>query len=424
MKLPQQEIVTVIRQGLCLDPATGSEAIRDIYLAGGQIIERPNPLPSDLHEMDATDCLVMPALIDVHVHLREPGGEAAETIETGAAAAWRGGVGTIVAMPNTQPPIDTPERVERVLAAGRKATGTRVLTSACLTIGREGQEVAPLAELAAAGAIAFTDDGCTVQSDDVMRRAMGGAAALGLPVMDHAQDRIMELQGGVMHAGARSQQLGLPGIPEEAELSIVERDIHLAESTGCALHIQHVSCGKSVDLIAAAQQRGVRVTAEATPHHLWYCDDDIDGEQPERFKMNPPLRSAMDRERIRQGVAEKTLGILATDHAPHTHAAKSTGFLNAPFGVIGLETAAAATFTVLVKEGLISRMDWVKAWTTAPAQLLNLPLPSLQPNSRAPILIFDPRREWIVDPQQTVSRSRNCSFNKVKLTGYPCILAD
>lgn len=412
----------LIRQGLCIDPAAGTETVRDLYVYEGRITAPPERLPDDLQIIEAAGCLVMPALIDVHVHLREPGGEEAETIASGAAAAWRGGVGTVVAMPNTQPPIDTPERVAYVLARGEEAGTARVLPSACLTVGRAGEEVAPLAELAAAGAVAFTDDGCTVQSDTVMRRAMGLAAALGMPVMDHAQDRLMELEGGVMHAGTRAEELGLPGIPAAAESRIVERDIQLAEETGCALHIQHVSCGRSVDLIAAAQHRGVRVTAEATPHHLWFCDTDIDPDRPDAFKMNPPLRTGTDRDRLREGVREGTLSILATDHAPHSAAAKRRGFLEAPFGVTGLETAAAATYTLLVRSGLLRTLDWVRAWTTEPARLLNLPPPSLKTGCGGPILVFDPRKEWLVSPERTVSRSQNCSFNQMQLTGHPLLI--
>lgn len=420
--LAKDHTVVCIKNGLCLDPETGREGVQDVYLQSGRILSPPESAPPDLQVIDAKDCWVMPAFTDVHVHLREPGGEAAETIASGAAAAWRGGMAAVVAMPNTQPPIDTPEHVARVLEEGRRAGLARVYTSACLTVGREGKEVAPLEELAAAGAVAFTDDGCTVQSDEIMHRAMARAADLDVPVMDHAQDRTMELRGGVMHEGTRSQQLGLPGIPDRAEIRIVERDIHLAEMTGCALHIQHVSCGQSVDLIAAAQRRGVRVTAEATPHHLWYCDEDVDADHPERFKMNPPLRTSEDRDRLRRGVADGTLAILATDHAPHTAIAKSSGFLKAPFGVIGLETAAAATYSVLVKTGLLSRMDWVKAWTTAPARLLNVPRPSMQWGSEVRLMVFDPQREWCVTPGDTVSLSRNCAFNNVKLTGYPLLI--
>lgn len=409
----------LIENGRCLDPGTGKEDVRDLYVEDGRIAVRPDPLPDAVERIDAAGLWLVPGFVDVHVHLREPGGTEAETIATGAAAALNGGITALVAMPNTQPPIDTPERVQWVLQHGRQAGRAAVWTTACLTIGRAGRAVAPLAELADAGAVAFTDDGCTVQDDAVMRAAMAQAAALGIPVMDHAQDRTMEANGGCMHEGARSRAWGLPGIPAEAEIRIVERDIRLAEETGCTLHIQHVTCGISVERIAAAQQRGVRVTAEATPHHLWFCDEDIDPDQPDRFKMNPPLRTAADRDALLEGVAAGVLSILATDHAPHTLEAKRRGFQSAPFGVVGLETAIGATYTCLVRSGRVTLLDWVRAWTVHPLALLNKPAPGLRPGESADLIVLDTDRVWAVDAQTFQSLSRNTPFNGVRLYGYP-----
>ena len=406
-----------IRGGRVLDPATGRDEVADVYVVDGRLAAPPAVPPVGVEVVDATGLTVVPGLTDVHVHLREPGGEAAETVASGAAAAAAGGFTCIVAMPNTVPPIDTPERVEQVLAAGRAACGVRVLTTACLTRDRAGQVVAPLAELAAAGAVAFTDDGCTVQSDAVMTEAMRQAAELGLPVMDHAQDRTLELAGGVMHEGARSRAFGLPGIPAEAELRIVARDLEAAGRTGAAIHIQHVSCGASVDLIQAALRRGVRVTAEGTPHHLYYCEDDIDPERPDRFKMNPPLRTAADRDRLRAAMADGTLAILATDHAPHTHEQKQRGFQAAPFGVVGLETAVGVSYTVLVRAGLMDRLAWLRAWTTQPAQLLHRPAPTLVPGAPADLVLLDLDRPWTVDPEAFRSKSRNTAFAGCRLYG-------
>lgn len=407
---------TLIKNALLLDPAKGTQNEGDLFIADGFIHEVPASLPPKTHIIDATGLYCAPAFIDVHVHLREPGGEASETIATGSAAARAGGFGTIVAMPNTTPPIDTPDLVRFVGDQGRN-TGVEVLTTACLTLDRAGLEVASLDALAAAGAVAFTDDGCTVQDDAVMREAMRQAAKLGIPVMDHAQDRAMELQGGAMHEGARSRALGVPGIPAEAETRIVARDIQLAEETGCALHIQHVSCGASVDLIRDAQNRGVRVTGEATPHHLWFCDDDIDPERADQYKMNPPLRTAADRDRIRRGVMEQTLSILATDHAPHPMEAKARGFVKAPFGIVGLETAIGATYTLLVKPGHWSLMNWLRAWTAHPAQLLGRPAPSLQPGQPARVVLLDLTNEWTVDADQFKSKGRNTPFHGYTLIG-------
>lgn len=407
----------LIRGGTLLDPVAEKETVGDLYCADGVIAPIPDPLPPDTEIIDAAGLYVAPGLIDVHVHLREPGGERAETIASGSSAALHGGFATIVAMPNTQPPIDTPDRVAYVLEQGRNAGCTEVLTSACLTRDRAGTVVAPLADLAAAGAVAFTDDGCTVQNDDIMREAMEQAAALGVPVMDHAQDREMELRGGAMHEGERSRALGLPGIPAEAEIRVVERDIRLAEETGCAVHIQHVSCGRSVDLIRDAQARGARVTGEATPHHLMFCDDDIDPARPDRFKMNPPLRGARDRDRIRAGVVEGTLSILATDHAPHPMEEKARGFVKAPFGIVGLETAIGATYTTLVRSGRMDRLQWLRAWTVHPARLLNRRSPSLAPGSLGRVVLLDLDMLWTVDTSAFHSEGRNTPFDGVTLYG-------
>lgn len=412
-----EPIPTLIQNGRCIDPATEQEWVGDLYLEAGKIAAPPAQCPPSTRIVDAAGCVVTPGLIDVHVHLREPGGEAAETIASGAAAAAAGGFTTIVAMPNTQPPIDTPERVRYVLDTGRQIRGARVLTSACLTVGRAGTDVAPLKELALAGASAFTDDGCTVQDDAVMCAAMQRAAQLGLPVMDHAQDRQMELQGGALHAGRRATEWGWPGIPAEAETRIVARDLALAKETGAALHIQHVSCAASIDLIAAAQQEGVRVTAEATPHHLWFCEDDIDPARPDAYKMNPPLRTAEDRARLQSAVVEGILSVLATDHAPHPMTEKAKGFVAAPFGVVGLETALAATYSLLVASGRMTLLSWLQAWTTAPARLLNRPAPSLAVGQPADVAVYDLGAAWEVEADRFVSRGRNTSFGGKRLQG-------
>ena len=410
----------LIRGGTLLDPAAGTEAQGDLYLEDGLIAPRPDTRHATrgTRVIDATGLYVAPGLIDVHVHLREPGGERAETIATGAAAARHGGFATIVAMPNTRPPIDTPERVAFVLEQGRKAGEAEVLTTACLTRDRAGKEVAPLSELAAAGAVAFTDDGCTVQDDAVMRAAMEQAAALGIPVMDHAQDRDMELRGGCMHEGTRSRAHGLPGIPAEAETRIVARDLRLAEETGCAVHIQHVSCGESVDLIRDAQARGVCVTGEATPHHLMFCDEDVDPDRPAGFKMNPPLRTAQDRERILEGVLDGTLSILATDHAPHPMEEKARGFVEAPFGIVGLETAIGVTYTLLVRSGRMARIGWLRAWTTHPAALIGRRPPSLAPGAPGSVVLLDLDRPWTVDAALFRSLGRNTPFDGLELVGH------
>ena len=405
----------LIRGGRVVDPARSRDEIADLFLEGGRVAPAPGTLPAGCEELDATGRLVVPGFWDIHVHLREPGEEAAETIETGSRAAARGGFTTLVAMPNTVPAIDTPEAVKAVLEQGRRAGHARVLTTACLTRGRQGEAPAPLAELAEAGAVGFTDDGATVQDDGVMREVMVRARELNLPVMDHAQDQVLERQG-VMHQGAWSRRFGLPGIPACAEEKIVRRDGLLAAETGCRVHIQHLTSGGSVRILAEARERGARITGELTPHHLVLADADIDPEDA-NYKMNPPLRSVEDRTVLSRALLEGAIDILATDHAPHTLAAKRRGFLGAPFGVTGLETAVGVTYTALVRSGRMTVPDWVSRWTTGPAAVLGRPPPALEPGAPADVTLIDPDTAWTVDAASMVSRSVNTPFRGRTLFG-------
>lgn len=402
--------------GRVVDPSSGEDEIRDLFVTDGRIAAPPSILPSDTERVDVAGLVIVPGLIDVHVHLRQPGGENAEVVATGARAAARGGFTTVVAMPNTTPPLDTPERVKQVLAWGAEAGATRVCTTACITVGRAGEQVADLQALADAGATAFSDDGCTVQSDEVMREAMVRACALGLPIMDHAQDRLIELQGGVMHEGPTSKRLGLPGIPSVAESRIVARDIALAEETGGRVHIQHVSSREGVALIREARRRGLPVSGEASPHHLALCDEDIDPGDSD-YKMNPPLRGKADRTAVREGVRDGALEVMATDHAPHEAARKALGFLKAPFGIVGLETAVGVTYTELVVSGSMNLMTWLERWTCGPARVLGIRPPGLSPGHRADIAVLDVKRRWTVQPDVFLSRSGNTPFKGRELVG-------
>jgi dihydroorotase len=366
--------------------------------------------------VEAEGCIVVPGLIDIHVHLREPGGEEAETVDSGSQAAARGGFTTVVAMPNTTPPIDTAERTRWLVETGYQAGHARVLPASCITVGREGRAVADLEAMAEAGAVAFTDDGCTVQDDVVMEAAMRLARELDRPIMDHAQDRTIERQGGVMHEGAYSKQFGLPGIPTLAESRIIARDIRLAEATGCRVHIQHVTSREGVDLIRAAREKDLPVSGEASPHHLALADADIDPADAD-FKMNPPLRSEDDREALREAVVDGTLQLFATDHAPHPAQRKAEGFLTAPFGVVGLETAVGVTYTELVRTGLIDLPSWVRRWTVEPARVLGLAEPALPLNRPADLAVLDLQTSWVVEPEVFRSRSRNTPFKGRTLTG-------
>lgn len=388
-----------------LDPATGEHAAGDLFITDGRIVDAP---PDDARTFDASGLTIMPGLIDVHVHFREPGNEQAETIESGSRAAARGGFTSVVTMPNTQPSVDTSEQVAYALQQGAATDKVNILPSACITTERRGGSLADLQALAAAGAVAFTDDGSTVSDDALMRSAMERAATLGIPVMDHALDPAIA-GNGVLHDGDAARRLNLPGIPSEAEDTIVARDIELAAATGCAMHIQHVTSGPAARMIAEAAARGLPVTGEATPHHLALSDADILSDDG-NFKMNPPLRSPADREALIEEVLTGGLAVLATDHAPHLASLKARGIRKAPFGVVGLETALGITYRLLVIERGLSPVEWLRRWTQAPAALLGRPCPSLAPGAPADIVLADLASEWTVDPSTFLSQSRNTPF--------------
>ena len=404
-----------IRGGRLIDPSANTDEVRDLFIKDGVIVETPADVPAGSEVIEAKGLVVVPGLIDVHVHLREPGGEDAETIETGSRAAAHGGFTTIVAMPNTKPPLDTPERVAFVKRRGEEVGLVQVIPSACITAGRDGRDVADLKALVEAGAGVFTDDGSTVASDETMKRAMTLAAALNMTIMDHAQDREME-KDGVMHEGEFSKHWKLPGIPSEAEIKVIRRDIDLARRTGCAVHIQHVSTKEGAGLIREARARRLKVSGELTPHHLALTDADIK-EGDTNYKMNPPLRSAADRAALVHAIVDGSLQAFATDHAPHTAAAKARGFLQAPFGIIGLETAVGVTYTELVVSGLMELGAWVHRWTTGPARVLGLPDPGFKPGAPADVTILDLNRTWTVRSREFLSKSRNTPFEGRKLAG-------
>ena len=406
----------LFKGGRVLDPASGRDAVADLAVADG-VIADPASLRGPTEEVDAAGLWILPGAIDMHVHLREPGNEEAETVESGCRAAARGGFTTLGVMPNTRPPMDSPGEVGALLARGEAAGLARLIPCACLTRGRAGREAADLEALARAGARAFTDDGSTIPDEGLLREVMRRAAALGLAVLDHALDPAAR---GHLHEGAKSKALGLPGIPASAEIRIVERDIRLAAETGCAVHIQHVSARESADLIRAARRSGLRVTGEATPHHLALTDADIP-DADTRFKMSPPLRTAKDRDALRLALIEGAIGVLATDHAPHAAAAKARPFAEAPNGVIGLETALAVTHGILVRDGGLSPLEWARRWTCGPAEVLGLPPPSLESGRPADVTLFDPARRWTVRADCFASRSRNTPFEGWVLTGLPVL---
>jgi dihydroorotase len=398
-----------------LDPACGRDEVADLMIRDGLIQPSGSPA-SELRRIDASGLLAAPGFWDVHVHFRDPGNSFAETRRTGAEAAAAGGFTHVVTMPNTFPPGDSPawlrEQIEDLLPV-------KILPSACITRGRQGREVADLETLARSGASAFTDDGAMVSDDGVMRAALLRARALNKPVMDHAV--VPEIaKTGVIRDCPLARRFGLPVFPPEAETEAVARDIRLCRETGCATHIQHISCAGSVAAIRAARAEGLPVTGEASPHHLALAAEDIpldDG----NFRMNPPLGTRADVRAIRDGVLDGTLTLFATDHAPHASETKSKGFLKAPFGVIGLETAIGVTWKVMVEEERMPLLDWVARWTVGPAALLGHPAPALAPGTLADLVLIDPRTPWTVAPETFKSLSRNTPFAGWSLRARPAL---
>lgn len=404
-----------IRGARVVDPATGSDEVRDVFLQDGRLVPVPGRIPSGTKEVAADGLVLAPGLMDLHVHFREPGGEDAETVSTGSTAAARGGFSTVVTMPNTRPPVDSAERVRTQLDLAARCGRVRVLPAGCITLERKGRALADLARMKAAGAVAFTDDGSTVSDSGLMRDACIEARRLGVPIMDHALDP--ELAGdGVVRESGKSRKLRLAGMPARAEYMVVERDVALARETGARLHVQHVSCAESVEMIREARESNLPVSCEATPHHLWFSVDDIPGDDA-NFKMNPPLGTPDDVEALRQGVVDGSISAFATDHAPHTASAKAGGMAKAPFGVIGLETAVGVTFTLLVKSGRMSLMNWLRRWTVGPAEVLGIPPPSLADGSRGDVVLLAPDDEWTVNASTFAGKSRNSPYGGLRLSG-------
>ena len=405
--------------GRVVDPSQGFDDVSDVLLVDGTIASVGPGLdaPEDAEVVDCAGLLVVPGLIDVHVHLREPGEEHKETIATGARAAAAGGFTAICAMPNTDPAIDDPAAVGFVLAEGRRAQAARVYPVGCISVGRSGERLAPVGEMVAAGAVAITDDGSPVMNSGLMRLALEYAQTFGIPVADHPEDLGLSAAGH-MNEGLIATRLGLGGKPNAAEDIHIIRDILLAELTGGHIHLQHVSTRYGVESIRQAKARGVHVTAEASPHHLVLTEEAVEGYRTEA-KMNPPLRTSEDVSAVRAGLADGTLDMIATDHAPHHYDEKEAAFDDAPDGIVGLETAVGILLTNVVGEGVIDVPTLIERMSCQPARAFGLPGGTLTEGSPADVTVIDPTLEWTVDRTVFESKSRNTPFDGVVLTGAP-----
>jgi len=406
----------LIRGGRLVD-ASGLDTTADLLVTCPSIVEvkRGITAPAGTATIEAQGLIVLPGLVDLHVHLREPGEEEKETVASGAAAAAAGGFTDIACMPNTEPPIDDQSGVRFIREQSAAAGLARVHPIAAITLGRRGEQLTEMDELREAGAVAFSDDGSPVRSAEILRRALEYGRMVGVPIIDHCEDPDLA-RGGVMHEGRVSTELGLPGIPAAAEEVIVARDLCLAELTGGHLHLAHLSTRGSVELVRRAKARGVQVTAEVTPHHFILTDDAVRSYDPVT-KMNPPLRTAADVAALREGLADGTIDAIATDHAPHTDYEKEFEFDRAPFGVIGLETALGLTLTELVDGGVLDLAGLVRVMSLRPRQILGLAGGSIAPGAPADLVLIDPEARWVVDPSRFRSRSRNSPFRGFRLRG-------
>jgi dihydroorotase len=413
----------LIKGGRVIDPASGLDRPADVLVKGkkiaavGRVTERADKV------IDAKGKIVCPGLIDAHVHLREPGMAEAETIASGAEAAVAGGFTSVVAMPNTEPPVDSAASAEYVQVQAARGKFANVFPAGCISKGRKGEELAEMGMLAKAGCVGFSDDGSPVMNSELMRRAMEYARMLDKPILSHAEDKNLSA-GGVMHEGAVSVALGLAGIPAESEIIAVERDIALARLTGARLHVQHVSTAGAVDAIRRAKKAGARVTAEAAIHHLVLTDEcllerDAEGiyKFDTNYKMNPPLRSKADVEAVRAGLADGTIDCIVSDHAPHPLEGKELEFPDAPFGIIGLETTLALVATELVGRKLLDWPAAIAAMTSKPAAAIGLAKGTLAVGADADVTVIDPDAEWTIDASVFRSRARNTPFGGRKVKG-------
>lgn len=406
---------TIITNGRVIDPSQNLDRVTNLLIENGRITAYDLQPSGREKEIDAAGMIVAPGLVDLHVHLREPGGEDGETIASGTDAAINGGYTSIACMPNTSPPTDTQAAVEYIKAQAARADRCNVYPVACISKNREGNELAEMGQLAAAGAVGFTDDGNCVANAELMRRALEYAKMFDLPIMSHAEDAQLSLQG-IMHESLTSVRLGLRGIPSAAEDVMTARDIILSDYTRGRLHFMHVSTRLSVDLIRMAKQRGVPVTAEVTPHHLTLTDELLESYDT-HLKMNPPLRGRRDVDACIQGLLDGTLDCVATDHAPHAREKKEREIDIAPFGVTGLETALSVIATHLIQPGILTWPQAIEKMSTNPAKIIGIPKGTLALGADADVIIIDPNHRWTVTPDEFRSQSINSPYIGHELLG-------
>ncbi len=412
-----------IKNGHLLDPATNRDEVNDLYVINGKVAgigslsEDTKEIfaQSEYKEIDATGKYVMPGFVDLHVHLREPGFEYKETIKTGTMAAARGGFTAVCPMPNTNPSTDCPEMIEKVLEIAKKDSPIHVYPVGAVTLGQQGETMTDIEGMVKAGAKAISEDGKSVMNAELYREAMKEAARLGIPVLAHCEDKNM-VGKGAMNAGKKAEELGIKGITNAVEDVIVARDILLAKETGARLHLCHCSTADSVEMIRIAKEDGLAVSGEVCPHHFTLTDEDIPADDAD-YKMNPPLRSSTDVERLKEGLKTGIMEAISTDHAPHGEEEKKKSIAEAPFGIVGSETVFSLSVSELVKTGLLTPMELVRRMSTAPCEILGVEGGTIEPGTAADLVIADFDAEYVIDKNEFVSKGKNTPFHGRRVSG-------
>ena len=406
----------LIKNGRLINPSENLDKVMDIFVEDGIIKEKAESIEKQADTViDAAGCYVMPGLIDLHVHFRDPGLTYKEDIETGSKAAAKGGFTTVCCMPNTKPVVDNVETVKYIIEKGEKTGLTNVLPVCAVTKNMAGVEITDVEELKKAGICAISEDGKSVMNSGVYRKAMKNAAKANVPVLAHCED-INLVEGGVINLGDKSSELGVKGISNAVEDVIAMRDIMLAKETGATLHLCHCSTKDSVEMVKRAKEEGIKVTAEVCPHHFSMCSDDITSNDG-NFKMNPPLRAREDMEALIKGLQDDIMDVISTDHAPHSAEEKAKDLEHAPFGIVGLETSVALTVTNLVKKGYLTPMQMAAKMSYNPAKVLGIPKGTLDEGKIADITIIDPDKEYTIDVNTFESKGKNTPFDGYKVSG-------